>query len=528
MFRQSVSFDSHLISQLEFCPPLDVPLVRAIISDFDLGQHDQLAAVRNALKELKETAVLEEATGFDPSGSGGYPDANNGHIIEGGVSLTDTTDPTSISNDLSSPSSKGEINSDEVGGLIEGMESLTLNQKEALLREMFPSEEAGKISFLLRKNDGSVARAMDELLNHVFFREDGDEQSKVSSKGVDAFFEDQHIPQKRKKGKNRKERPSRDLSEASLEQSLVTSEHTSSNKWRNVTKDIDFIVSRTQVPHSTVSSLYHESGASLSGTIVALLKRQPTLSQDTASPEDLTNAIDLQEDFKALTTTESLALISLTRPSTANAHQLAQALFTKPDATSPLSRTGIDIVARYEPIAASDVEEHTSVELTHQSAPSVSPAHLAAARDHAWSRASASYRQGKSNRLFGGAAAYYAENGRIYNKRIQEQTALEAEDFVNKQSGSNYCDLHGVGVKDGVRIASQRVAAWWDGLGEGNIQGSRWNVGNGYRIVVGVGRHSKDGRPKLGPAVAKRLMNEGWRVEMIGGEIFVKGVMKKP
>ena len=47
-----------------------------------------------------------------------------------------------------------------------------------------------------------------------------------------------------------------------------------------------------------------------------------------------------------------------------------------------------------------------------------------------------------------------------------------------------------------------------------------------FRIVTGVGKHSKDGTLRIGPAVSKMLMREGWRAEVLAGEIIVRGKSK--
>jgi len=51
--------------------------------------------------------------------------------------------------------------------------------------------------------------------------------------------------------------------------------------------------------------------------------------------------------------------------------------------------------------------------------------------------------------------------------------------------------------------------------------------GRGLRIVTGVGRHSEGGRGKLGPAVARMLVSEGWRVEVGEGIVEVLGRAKR-
>jgi hypothetical protein len=42
-----------------------------------------------------------------------------------------------------------------------------------------------------------------------------------------------------------------------------------------------------------------------------------------------------------------------------------------------------------------------------------------------------------------------------------------------------------------------------------------------------VGKHSKDGALRIGPAVSKMLMREGWKTEVLAGEIIVRGKGKQ-
>jgi hypothetical protein len=157
-------------------------------------------------------------------------------------------------------------------------------------------------------------------------------------------------------------------------------------------------------------------------------------------------------------------------------------------------------------------------------------ASLARARSDAFQQASAAYRKGKSTPLMRQAAGYYAQEGRDYNANLKAMSQVEADSFVATQSGATYLDLHGVTVANATRIAKQRTQAWWDGLGESKISqwgNARGGVGEGYRIVTGLGRHSEGGRGKIGPAVLKTLMSDGWKVEVGTGELRVTGLSRR-
>lgn len=58
-----------LWSQRDYCPPIDPALFTAIVSDFDLSKDDQIQLARETLDSIKASALEEESSGFDPSGS---------------------------------------------------------------------------------------------------------------------------------------------------------------------------------------------------------------------------------------------------------------------------------------------------------------------------------------------------------------------------------------------------------------------------------------------------------------------------
>ena len=83
-------------------------------------------------------------------------------------------------------------------------------------------------------------------------------------------------------------------------------------------------------------------------------------------------------------------------------------------------------------------------------------------------------------------------------------------------------------VADAVRISSARVRQWWDGEGIGERARQGKVLGGGrFRVVTGRGVHSVGGRGRLGPAVAKRLVAEGWRVEVGEGVVEVLGRVRR-
>lgn len=134
----------------------------------------------------------------------------------------------------------------------------------------------------------------------------------------------------------------------------------------------------------------------------------------------------------------------------------------------------------------------------------------------------------------GGAAAYYADIGKIHDQHYKELDNRAAEEHVISQSSTDggRLDLHGVTVQQAVKIAREWVTRWWV---EARIKEERkgrvnMNQVKPLVIVTGQGRHSKDGEAKVGPAVGKMLDREGWRWRSEGGNtgvLMVYGVKGK-
>lgn len=524
----------------------------AIILDYDISTRNGIQEARATLDALKAGAAAEEATGFDPSGSSGVQDDTstgtqatseraqswNGEV----ASRSEDTDPSSTSHSLSllaldSGYSNLEVESEESFPSTYydlGLEELDVESKERVLHEMFPSVKKFRISYTLKKSGENLGRAVEELLNRVFFEE---EQGKdgILLNGIDGFVEDS-VGRRGQQGKGKKKMKKQlgngrrtsstpaQFTEESTEEGVST--------WEAARRDVEFICQRTGLPMQTVSSLYHAHSASISGTIGAIL--ETTNSEASASDlDELTvakHASELGAEFPAISSLHLTALSRLTYPSTASAHELAKVLTAKPNRSKQSG--GIEIITKYSPIestltglpppAKRSTADNVRVDLSTATA-------LAAtntfARQTAFNQASAAYRKSKSDPLMGAAAGYYSSLGRDHDAIAKKYSAAAADALVDSQSTSLDLDLHGVSVRDAVRIARERVTAWWVAL-----KGTEPGLGSkgGFRIVTGMGKHSEGGRGKLGPAVGKMLVREGWKVEIGEGVLVVRGAARRP
>ncbi|KAF2198422.1 hypothetical protein GQ43DRAFT_457843 [Delitschia confertaspora ATCC 74209] len=526
----------------EYCPPIDSALFHAIYSEH-ANIPDGIQLARGLLDALKESALEEQLTDFDPSGSSGdalrvnpsqYSPSEVESNAESGLTKSTVTDYTSVSNDLlgsdirsSSGSSSGESCE---GGYFKETEGFDTTTKEFLLMETFPTLRPDLIEFILKKCNYNYAKATDELLNQVYFEDSrgsfGEEPA--VAKGVDAFFDDSQVPQQGKgkgKGKGRKKKNRSPLSTIqAASEAYLSAPDSSSNKWADGSRDIDFIVSKTRLPKNAVASMYHANGTSLSATITAILEKNMKENKvaNEADAETLSSALELVDEFSGIELDIAVALIRVTAPSTAAARELANAFTTNVGKLDG----GIEVVPRYAPIRLSDPTPSTH----NKPLALPPPAHihsaesLFVARGEAFNQASAAYRRGKSDPLMKAAAGYYSQVGRDLNVNLRQINEAQADALVDSQSSVTHLDLHGVTVQSATRIAKQKVQVWWDGLGEARIPGGgRKGVGEGYRIITGLGRHSKDGKGKIGPAVVRALVKEGWKVEVGSGELLVVG-----
>ncbi|ORX93577.1 hypothetical protein BCR34DRAFT_594642 [Clohesyomyces aquaticus] len=532
--------------ETEYCPPIDPALIPPIYSDY-AGSPDQMQLARQLLDLLKAAALAEQTTEFDPSGSSGeaYRACNKqgssevDSNAESSVAQSTVTDATTLSNGLRTLSLGGRSGSSSEesvsGGYFEDGEEYDTPTKELKLAEMFPTLRFDFVVYTLKKCDNNYGRAIDGLLNEVYFEGSraSPREEVVIAKGIDAFAEEHHLPKRGRKGKGKKKNKTPPFSESSSASAsqLDVSQAPPSNRWTDGSRDVDFIAMRTHTSRKTIASVYHSKGASLPATLKALIEKDIEAHRNEQEPDPavLRGALDLNSDFPTMHLSDAIALIRLSSPSSASAHELAKALVSVPGASAGL-RGGIEVIPKYAPISIPENASDAPIELPIL-APSAVPqtsASLLAARSAAFEQASVAYRKGKSTPLMRSAAGYYSQVGRDINANLKAMTEMDADALVASQSSSTHLDLHGVSVNSATRIARERVQKWWDGLGEARIPGGgRRGVGDGYRIITGLGRHSEGGKGKIGPAVVRILAREGWKVEVFGGEIVVLGRVRK-
>ncbi|KAF2223761.1 hypothetical protein BDZ85DRAFT_295945 [Elsinoe ampelina] len=512
--------------EAEYCPPIDTSVLLAILSDYDLTDQKSVAEARVTLNAIKADAEVEQAaTDFDDSGLNGTG-LNGEHAKSSSRDRSEETDITSLSNGMSDLSTSStavlpnDFTEDE-----QSMQALDAATKSLVLQGLFPAVGAHKIEHVLKKCDSSWHRALDELLNISFFSDpDSQHGDIIPNRGIEAFSEDQIAKRGRKK--KRKGANQRVLLDERRTSSLPSSPVSivNGNPWKSTSGDVDFLVRHTKLSTATILSAYSANNASVPRTITHLLddmvgSASKVTSSNTTIKE---NALELGRDFPTISAAYLTALIQLTHPSSASAHALADALVAK-----PLIKSSGPIIPQYKGLSLSDDESFTPTSSPHPLAGSSRLNALSQRDAHRLlsSQAAAAYRKSRSNHLYGGAAAYYASEARDAANSAAAATSAAADVQVAAQSSPDQLDLHGTVVADAVRIAKRETAAWWAGLGEARLNGRKGATERdiGFRNVVGLGRHSEGGKSRIGPAVHKALVAEGWRVEQGSGTLTVRG-----
>ncbi|KAF1953049.1 hypothetical protein CC80DRAFT_537828 [Byssothecium circinans] len=517
----------------EYCPPIDPALVHALYPDY--APHE-LQVLKSILDGMKNDAIAEQLTEFDASGSSGgigVGGEKNGadekdmeSTAESWASQTTVTDYTGVGERSGSSSAEGEGDRE----CFREMDGLDVPTKELILAETFPTLRLDLITYTLKKCDNDFSKATDELLNHVYFDDtQASPTEEATPKGIDAFAEEFHIPKPGKRGKRKKQKGA--LYDATSPMSASESDlyptPPVTNRWNDGGRDIEFIASRTRLERNVIASSYHKNSASLAATILAIIRDDLAQHKNHGEPDAslIQPALELVAEFTNIDLEYAVSLIRLTEPSTANAHELAKALTVYPNAKQ-LSTVDLKIIPRYAPLNLADASAEISPKppaLPPPATPRTTES-LTAERREAFTKASTAYRKGRSEPLMRAVATYYSQLGRDAHSHLLASRAADADALVASQSTPTVLDLHFVDVKSATRIAKERTRGWWEDLGEQRIPGGgRMGVGDGFRVVTGVGRHSEGGRGKLGPAVYRALVGEGWRVEVRGGEVVVWG-----
>lgn len=510
-----------------FCALLDEALIVAIASDHDLKQQPEYDAAQAILEGLARDVTSEEATGFNPSGISGSPEETTD-----GLSTTETSNSHQASRTRDTDTSNSDLASSASGGSYSIPRLTTFNNdseesKILQLQSMFSGLKEYDIKHSLKKASGDFQAALDDLLNIQYLKSTGQHQ-----KGVDGFFQpDEEVGKKRKKKNRNKGKQPLQSDTHVVREGATSPDHVKEMKRQD---DVAYLADRLNLPFDEVSAIYHRKRFSSGATAVEIIDQHISLgieAQDDASKKD---AHAMAQKYRNVPENYMSTVVQVTGSIPQWSDDIA-ALLSKHFTKNPWSQK-LDLNYTLTPLPQEEIEgfetgkaavSKIGAPLAPNGANPMAYAQAAEKANHhhrvkreAAASASQLNRRGASSPLYRQAAGYYAEVAREQGRYAQQASSTAADLLVEQQSDSNSIDLHGVYVQDGVRIARQKVQAWWSGLGEFRSEKARQQH---FTVITGLGRHSAGGVSQLRQAVAAALLQDGWKMQVDTGRFVVKG-----
>ena len=418
----------------------------------------------------------------------------------------------------------------------------TVSEAEALqfLRITFSAVRERKLKEILKESEGNIRKAVDTLLNVEYLRSLHDAKAPcngaaISDEDEDEAEDDRSIwtqnrpggvsPQKAVPAFKGKAFPS--LPPLSARKSPIGSQSQSQvqSRWAALDSQIVFLSKSLSIPSSKVRSAFHSNSSSLPRALKDLLKEIPN------GHVDYNTLINLKQTFKHVEEDSLRKIIVGTGNNLDYVVELARILdhdklFT---ATSVTPKVQLKPASKVRPISNLDLPSRSTNTLVDDGEGSYEEMnelklHYLAKRNEAFNAASLAYRKSKSDSLRSGVAAYYGDLGREYNIKYRRYSQFAANRLVAVNSSINQLDLHGVGVKDAIRIVEEAVNAWWARV---NVVRERGQIKAIENFVIVVGRGERQGRSVLGPPVAHWLRKNGWGFDETEGAFVVWGVRKQ-
>lgn len=313
----------------------------------------------------------------------------------------------------------------------------------------------------------------------------------------------------------------------------------SSNRLDIGQDEIAYLADRLDLPFAVVSDIYYNKRCASGAAAVEILDQYMSQGIETHDKEGKKYAQELAQKYQNVPEKYMSTIVQVTGSISQESDDIA-ALVSKHFVKNPWTQK-LEVGYQLKPLPEGDIEgfetiarggksklvRPVSAGTTFLSAEPSAYAQAAeragqynrAKREAAASAASLN-RRGASNPLYRQAAGYYSERAREQARYEMHATSTAADLLVNNQSTSTSVDLHGVYVQDGVRIARQRVQAWWNGLGEFRTEKARQRP---FTVITGLGRHSAGGVSQLRQAVAAALLQDGWKMQVETGRFVVKG-----
>ena len=421
------------------------------------------------------------------------------------------------------------------------MEGLSEHEAFRFLRMTFPKPTNEDLKGVLKAAGGDVRKALDVLLNTEYLK--GIEEKNTPSFGAltttyieDDEDEDSIWAKKRPGDMSRPNTSPRFQTPTfpALEQSSPQksprnsrSQTPARSRWDVLDSQILFLSQSLSLPSSRVRSAFHANASSLPKSLHELLKEIPEGRTD----EDI--IANLRSSFKNVDVSLLRKIVSGTKHDIDTAMELSRILdHDKPDhsvrtISAPSSNIKFSINLTKPPAPEAQTRSGPRIvddgEGTHEEIMELRQWYLEK-RNERFTAASQAYKRSKSDAQLSGVAAYYASEGRNYDIKYRHYSAIAANRLVQENSRKNSVDLHGVGVRDALRIVEEGLTNWWSRVEVLRDRGEIKAVEE-FVIITGRGDRYKSGG-KLGPEVSRWLRKNGWGFEDGDGRIVVWGLRK--
>jgi len=145
-------------------------------------------------------------------------------------------------------------------------------------------------------------------------------------------------------------------------------------------------------------------------------------------------------------------------------------------------------------------------------------------REEAIRAAARHFKSGGRRDAAGAVAGHYAAQARAAGDAARQWELRGARMVIDAQMErtGHTVDLHYATVDQAITLAVETAKRWWSAV-EAERAASPGTVTRPLIVVTGKGQHSVGQRGVLGPAVAKALADDGWRIEKCEGYVAVKG-----
>jgi hypothetical protein len=410
----------------------------------------------------------------------------------------------------------------------------TLSENEAFqfLRITFPKPLDSDLRETIKISGGDVRRAVDTLLN-TEYNNAVQKEDAPNRVGDDNEDEDDSIWAQRRPGGVARPHVSDITTPKSLafpalggtvspQKSPISSRSQSPvrSRWDALDSQIAFLSKSLSLPTTKVRSAFHVNASSLPRTLRDLLKEIPMGRYD----KDI--VANLKASFKRVDEDSLRKIVVGTNHDLDCAMELARIL----DHDKYFTNSTITLRSKNAFAATTDLTVPALSRIqddgqgSYQDMLSLQSYYLVK-RNEAFAAASQSYRKSKSDSLRSGVAAYYATLGRDYDTKFRYYSQLSTNRLVaERRTRPNELDLHGVAVKDALRLVEEGITAWWARVVVIRERGEVKAL-ESFVVIVGKGERSRGGS-KLGPAVAGWLRRNGWGFQEARGEIIVWGLRK--